>query len=79
MHTDFACLLFSHLKRRAHPDTVRCIITDAIKIEPEFLTGMFCYCAFPFSCFNISFHRRAALWARRDERNTDVPVYRICR
>jgi len=39
MHTDFACLLFSHLKRRPHPDTVRRIITDAVKIEQEFLTG----------------------------------------
>lgn len=38
MHTDFACLLFSHLKRRPHPDTVRRIITDAVKIEQEFLT-----------------------------------------
>jgi ribonucleoside-diphosphate reductase subunit M2 len=23
MHTDFACLLFSHLKRRPHPETVK--------------------------------------------------------
>ncbi|KAH7916353.1 ribonucleotide reductase small subunit, partial [Hygrophoropsis aurantiaca] len=38
MHTDFACLLFSHLKRRPHPDTVKRIITDAVKIEQEFLT-----------------------------------------
>ena len=40
MHTDFACLLFSHLKRHAHPDTVKRIITDAVAIEQEFLTGM---------------------------------------
>ena len=39
MHTDFACLLFSHLKRRPHPDVVHRIITDAVKIEQEFLTG----------------------------------------
>lgn len=39
MHTDFACLLFSHLKRRPHPDVVRRLITDAVKIEQEFLTG----------------------------------------
>jgi ribonucleoside-diphosphate reductase subunit M2 len=38
MHTDFACLLFSHLKRRPHPDTVKCIITQAVVIEQEFLT-----------------------------------------
>ncbi|KAH9966138.1 ribonucleotide reductase small subunit [Russula dissimulans] len=38
MHTDFACLLFSHLKRRPHPDTVNRIITEAVGIEQEFLT-----------------------------------------
>ncbi|KII95244.1 hypothetical protein PLICRDRAFT_34087 [Plicaturopsis crispa FD-325 SS-3] len=38
MHTDFACLLFSHLKRRAHPDTVKRIIMEAVEIEQEFLT-----------------------------------------
>jgi ribonucleoside-diphosphate reductase subunit M2 len=39
MHTNFMCLLFSHLKHCLHPDIIRCIITDAIKIEQEFLTG----------------------------------------
>src|SRR5260221_515579 len=38
MHTDFACLLFSHLRKRPHPDTVRRIITEAVVIEQEFLT-----------------------------------------
>jgi ribonucleoside-diphosphate reductase subunit M2 len=38
MHTDFACLLFSHLRKRPHPDTVRRIITEAVIIEQEFLT-----------------------------------------
>ncbi|EGO01984.1 hypothetical protein SERLA73DRAFT_104202 [Serpula lacrymans var. lacrymans S7.3] len=38
MHTDFACLLFSHLKRRPHPDVVRRIITEAVVIEQDFLT-----------------------------------------
>src|ERR1700683_5115993 len=28
MHTDFACLLFGHLKKRPHPNTVRRIITE---------------------------------------------------
>ncbi|KAG1884428.1 hypothetical protein F4604DRAFT_1978358 [Suillus subluteus] len=35
---DFTCLLFSHLKRRPHPDTVKCIITQAVVIKQEFLT-----------------------------------------
>ncbi|SPO31917.1 probable small subunit of ribonucleotide reductase [Ustilago trichophora] len=38
LHTDFACLLFSHLKKRAHPDTVLSIITEAVSIEQRFLT-----------------------------------------
>ncbi|KAI6003880.1 ribonucleotide reductase small subunit [Pisolithus albus] len=38
MHTDFACLLFSHLKRRPHPNTIERIITEAVEIEQEFLT-----------------------------------------
>ncbi|THV08664.1 hypothetical protein K435DRAFT_825085 [Dendrothele bispora CBS 962.96] len=38
MHTDFACLLFSYLKRRPHPDTVRKIITEAVSIEHDFMT-----------------------------------------
>ena len=38
LHTDFACLLFSHLKKRAHPDTVLKIITEAVEIEKQFLT-----------------------------------------
>ncbi|KAI6046095.1 ribonucleotide reductase small subunit [Pisolithus marmoratus] len=37
MHTDFACLLFSHLRRRPHPNIVERIITEAVKIEQEFL------------------------------------------
>ena len=39
MHTDFACLLFSHLRRRPHPKLVEKIITEAVGIEQEFLTG----------------------------------------
>ena len=41
MHTDFACLLFkfSHLRHCPHPDTVRIIITEAVTIKQEFLTG----------------------------------------
>jgi hypothetical protein len=39
MHTDFACLLFSHIRRRPHPDTVRGTIMEAVTIEQEFMTG----------------------------------------
>lgn len=38
LHTDFACLLFSHLKKRAHPDTIQDIITEAVAIEQDFLS-----------------------------------------
>ncbi|KAN0094629.1 Ribonucleotide reductase, small chain domain containing protein, partial [Tylopilus felleus] len=39
MHTDFACLLFSHLKWRPHPDVVHQMLTEAVKIGQEFLTN----------------------------------------
>ena len=38
LHTDFACLLFSHLRHRPSPETVEAIITEAVVIEKEFLT-----------------------------------------
>ncbi|KAJ1335329.1 ribonucleoside-diphosphate reductase subunit M2 [Microdochium nivale] len=38
LHTDFACLLFSHLKNRPSKKLVEEIIVDAVKIEQEFLT-----------------------------------------
>ncbi|KIM46306.1 hypothetical protein M413DRAFT_17001 [Hebeloma cylindrosporum] len=38
MHTDFACLLFTHLKRRPHPMTILQIVSEAVVIEKEFLT-----------------------------------------
>jgi ribonucleoside-diphosphate reductase subunit M2 len=53
MHTDFACLLFSHLKRRPHPDVVKHIIMEAVQIEQEFLTGKH---IFP-NCVASSTHR----------------------
>ena len=37
LHTDFACLLFSHLNHRPSKDRVQDIITEAVKIEQEFL------------------------------------------
>ncbi|WWC67073.1 uncharacterized protein I206_100980 [Kwoniella pini CBS 10737] len=38
LHTDFACLLFTHLRRRPHSDTIARIIKEAVAIEQEFLT-----------------------------------------
>ncbi|RYP47868.1 hypothetical protein DL768_006129 [Monosporascus sp. mg162] len=38
LHTDFACLLFSHLKNRPSKQLIQDIITDAVAIEQEFLT-----------------------------------------
>ena len=35
LHTDFACLLFNHLRRRPHQDTVKAIIEEAVEIEKE--------------------------------------------
>ncbi|KAI0887363.1 small subunit of ribonucleotide reductase [Annulohypoxylon maeteangense] len=38
LHTDFACLLFTHLKNRPGKDVIEKIIVDAVAIEQEFLT-----------------------------------------
>jgi ribonucleoside-diphosphate reductase subunit M2 len=38
LHTDFACLLHSHMKHRADKKVIEEIITDAVRIEQEFLT-----------------------------------------
>ncbi|KAF2216474.1 hypothetical protein CERZMDRAFT_64888 [Cercospora zeae-maydis SCOH1-5] len=38
MHTDFACLLFSHLKNKPSRSVVQSIIVEAVAIEQEFLT-----------------------------------------
>ena len=38
MHTDFACLLYSHLNNRPDTELVTKIITEAVTIEQEFLT-----------------------------------------
>ncbi|KAK3669340.1 Ribonucleotide-diphosphate reductase (RNR), small subunit [Recurvomyces mirabilis] len=38
MHTDFACLLFSHLKNKPDQKVVESIIVEAVAIEQEFLT-----------------------------------------
>lgn len=41
MHTKFACLLFSHLKKQPNEATVRMIIKEAVSIEQDFLTGSY--------------------------------------
>lgn len=38
LHTDFACLLFSHLNNRPSKQRVEAIITEAVAYEKEFLT-----------------------------------------
>ncbi|GEQ69833.1 hypothetical protein JCM33374_g3508 [Metschnikowia sp. JCM 33374] len=38
LHTDFACLLFSHLKNRPAPEIVERIVTEAVSIEKEYFT-----------------------------------------
>lgn len=38
LHTDFACLMFKHLVNKPNQEQIYAIITDAVKIEQEFLT-----------------------------------------
>lgn len=40
MHTDFTCLLLTHLRRRPHPDRILQIITEAVTIEQMFIEGI---------------------------------------
>ena len=37
LHTDFACLLFSHLNNKPSKEAVQKVITEAVTIEQEFL------------------------------------------
>lgn len=37
LHTDFACLLFSHLNNRPSEEKVLRIVAEAVQIEKEFL------------------------------------------
>ncbi|CDR39021.1 CYFA0S02e10836g1_1 [Cyberlindnera fabianii] len=38
LHTDFACLLFAHLKNKPSSEIVEKIITEAVEIESEYFT-----------------------------------------
>lgn len=38
LHTDFACLMFKHLKHKPSKEHVRKIVAEAVEIEVEFLT-----------------------------------------
>lgn len=39
LHTDFACLLFSHLRKKPSKETIQAIIVEAVSIEQDFLTS----------------------------------------
>lgn len=79
MHTDFACLLFHHLRRRAHPNQVLKIIIEAVDIEKEFLTGA------PPPYMQPAYHspplfcRSPTSFSNRHERRPHVPVHRVRR
>lgn len=38
LHTDFACLMYKHLVNKPTEEKVKTIVSDAVKIEQEFLT-----------------------------------------
>nr|ODN90884.1 ribonucleoside-diphosphate reductase subunit M2 [Cryptococcus depauperatus CBS 7855] len=50
-HTDFACLLYNHLKHRLSTDEVHKIVDEALVIEKEFLTD-----ALPCNLIGINAH-----------------------
>ncbi|OXG84698.1 ribonucleoside-diphosphate reductase subunit M2 [Cryptococcus neoformans Gb118] len=51
MHTDFACLLYNHLKHRCSTDEVHRIVSEALAIEKQFLTD-----ALPCALIGINAH-----------------------
>ncbi|CDO68703.1 hypothetical protein BN946_scf184652.g30 [Trametes cinnabarina] len=59
MHTDFACLLFHHLRRKPHPKRVLRIVTEAVEIEKEFLTGTVPLPLHPLSPHLLTLHIEA--------------------
>ncbi len=38
LHTDFACLIYKHLKNKLSEQKVREIVTEAVEIEKSFVT-----------------------------------------
>lgn len=73
MHTDFACLLFTHLRKRPHPSRILQIIMEAVEIEQEFLAGT-------RRIKNAGLPAKAAVRClarvtHRHEREIDVPIY----
>jgi ribonucleoside-diphosphate reductase subunit M2 len=78
MHTDFACLLFSHLRKRHHPDTVRRIIVEAVTIEQEFLTGESKSSCLFLLVLTVDTSRCAPGWTDWHERQAHVPLHRVC-
>ena len=38
LHTDFACLLFSHIKNKPSPEIIEKIVTEAVEIEKRYFT-----------------------------------------
>jgi ribonucleoside-diphosphate reductase subunit M2 len=73
MHTDFACLLFSHLKRRPQPDVIQQIIAEAVHIEQDFLTGMSPNCYIELVL--MMRHRRSPSQPRRHKCHSNAPIH----
>lgn len=74
MHTDFACLLFTHLRRRPHPKTILRIITEAVDIEKDFLTSKSNYLNY-MNAARIDICRCTTCGFNRNERETHVSVH----
>jgi ribonucleoside-diphosphate reductase subunit M2 len=75
MHTDFACLLFTQLRRRPHPNRVLEIITEAVAIEQDFFGGTVGRASHEIRLTN--FARCLTSVAYWYEFEVNVPVHRI--
>ena len=53
LHTDFACLMFSYLRHAPSQERIYEIITDAVKIEQEFLADALPVALIGMNCDNM--------------------------
>ena len=72
LHTDFACLLFSHLEHKPSPERVYEIIASAVRIEKEFIAeALPCALIGMVRSTNLCI-QRCMLSLERNEQNADA-------
>lgn len=78
LHTEFACLLFQYLEQRPSEDVVHRIISEAVDIEKNFLTGESILRYYAFPTLMTPFYRSTSMQVDRNECGYDDHLYRAC-